>query len=86
MSVVLSYPEGAVGDIDFAPGDNDCVFDGFCGNVNTEVGAISVISDLHVNREAVGVLRTQTRISYTCSRKKRVLHQVHKGSQSLSFT
>lgn len=50
------YPEGAAGDVDFAPGDDDGVFDGFGGNVDTEVGAVSVICDLDVDGETFGVL------------------------------
>jgi len=60
----ISYPEGAVGDVDFSPGDDDGVFDGFCGDVNTEVGAVSVICDLYVDGETVGVLRAQTQNSH----------------------
>lgn len=51
--VLVLYPEWAVGDVDFTPGDDNGVFDGFCGNVNTEVGAISIICDLDVNGETI---------------------------------
>lgn len=55
----MFYPEGAVGDVDLAPGDDDGVFDGFGGNVNTEEGAVSVIGDLDVDGETFCVLKHQ---------------------------
>ncbi len=63
ISTLLVYPEGAVGNADIAPGDDDGVFDGFGGNVNTEEGAVAVICDLNVNGETLCVLKTQTHIS-----------------------
>lgn len=50
-------PEGAVRDVDFPPGDDDGVFDGFSGNVNTEEGAVSIICHLDVNGETFCVLK-----------------------------
>ena len=58
---VSSYPEGAVGNVDLSPGNDDGVFDGFGGNIHTEVGAVAIISDLNVNGEALCILcHTQT--------------------------
>lgn len=54
------YPEGTVGNVDVAPGDNDGVFDGFGGNVYAEEGAVSVIGDLDVDGETFSVLKEQT--------------------------
>lgn len=51
-----SYPEGTVGDVDLSPGDNDGVFDGLGGNVDTEEGAVSVLCDLDVDGEALCIL------------------------------
>lgn len=53
---MASYPEGATGNVDFAPGDDDGMFDGFGGNVDTEVGAVAIVSDLDVDGEAVCIL------------------------------
>lgn len=61
--VMFFYPEGAVGNIDFTPGDDDGVFDGFGGNVNTEVRAVSVICDLYVDGETLCILKAQTQFS-----------------------
>lgn len=61
-----SYPERAVGHVDFAPGDDDGVFDGFGGNINTEEGAVLVVCDLYVDGETLGVLDTQTHSSRRC--------------------
>lgn len=55
--MLVLYPEWAVGDVDFTPGDDNGVFDGFCGNVNTEVGAVSIICDLDVNGETIWILQ-----------------------------
>lgn len=53
------YPEGAAGNIDITPGDDDSVFDGFAGNINTAEGAVSVIFDLDVNGETLSILEAQ---------------------------
>lgn len=60
---VLFYPEGAVGNIDVAPGDDDGVFDGFGGNVNAEEGAVSIICGLDVEGETLCILKAQTHSS-----------------------
>ena len=62
VSLRVSYPEGAVGHIDVPPGDDDGVFDGFSGNVNTEEGAVSIISDLDVDGETLSVLKHKHRV------------------------
>lgn len=62
MSVWVVYPEGAVGDVDLPPGDNDGVFYGFCGNVNAEEGAVSIICYLNVDGEALCVLQHKHKI------------------------
>lgn len=53
------YPEGAARNIDIAPGDDDSVFDGFAGNINTAEGAVSVIGDLDVDGETLSILEAQ---------------------------
>lgn len=65
---VVFYPEGAVGNVDVSPGDDDGVFDGFSGNVDTEVGAVSVICDLYVDGETFCILESQTQISRISNR------------------
>lgn len=50
------YPEGAVGHVDLAPGDDDGVLNGFGGNVDAEVGAVCIICDLYVDGEALCIL------------------------------
>ncbi|MEQ2159625.1 hypothetical protein GOODEAATRI_024948 [Goodea atripinnis] len=72
--LLILYPEGTVGNIDFTPGDDDCVLDGFGGNVDTEVGAVSIICNLDVNRETVCILVRYPQIDLlsTTARKERV--------------
>lgn len=43
------YPEGAVGNIDVTPGDDDGVFYGLGGNVDTEEGSVAIVCDLDVD-------------------------------------
>lgn len=54
------YPEGTVGDVDISPGDDDGVFDGLLGDVDTEEGSVSVVCNLDVDGEALGILKTAT--------------------------
>lgn len=54
------YPEGTIGDIDTSPGDDDGVFDGLRGNVDTEEGSVSVICHLDVDGETLRILKEQT--------------------------
>lgn len=56
------YPEGAVGDVDFPPGDDNGVFNGLGGNVNTEVGAVSIVRDLDIDWETLRILETKENI------------------------
>lgn len=44
------------------------MFDGFRGNVNTEVGAVSVVCDLDVDGETLRVLKQPQTESLGCSR------------------
>lgn len=48
-----SYPEGALGNVDFPPGDDDGVLDGFGGDIDAEIGAVSIVSDLDVDWESI---------------------------------
>lgn len=57
---VCIYPEGTVGDIDISPGDDDGVFDGLRGDVDTEEGSVSVVCNLDVDGETLGILKTAT--------------------------
>lgn len=52
-----TYPEGAAGGVDAAPGDDDGVLDGLGGHVHTVVGAVTVVLHLDVDGEALSVLR-----------------------------
>lgn len=52
----VSYPEGAAGHIDFAPGDDDGVFNGLDRSVYTVKCAISPVSDLDVYGGAFSIL------------------------------
>lgn len=63
----MVYPEGAAGHVDVSPGDDDGVFDGFSGNVNAEVGAVALISDLYVDGETFCVLQAQTHTSLSAT-------------------
>ncbi len=49
---VSSHPEWTVGNIDLSPGDDDSVFDGLGGYVDTEICAVAIICDLDVDGEA----------------------------------
>lgn len=62
------YPEGTVGNVDISPGDDDGVFDGLAGNVDTAEGPISVIRHLDVEGETLGVLKQQ-RHANICSHR-----------------
>lgn len=63
---MFSYPEGAVGDVDFTPGDDEGVFDGFCRDVNTEVAAVSIICDLDVDGETICILNKHISLIFSC--------------------
>lgn len=52
----MSYPKGAVGDIDVSPGDDDGVFDGLEGGVHTQECVVSFVSDLDMDGAAFRVL------------------------------
>lgn len=67
------YPEGTAGDIDISPGDDDGVFDGLGGNVDTEEGSVSVICHLDVDGETLRILKQQT-------------HPQHQRSQCASLS
>lgn len=43
------YPEGAVGNTDVTPGDDDGVFYWLSRNVDTEEGSVAVVCDLDVD-------------------------------------
>lgn len=76
----MIYPEGAAGHVDVAPGDDDGVFDGFSGNVNTKVGAVAVICDLYVDGETFCVLQAQTHTSLTATQNETLYNnKQHKG-------
>lgn len=81
------YPEGTVGNVDISPGDDDGVFDGLGGNVDTEEGSISVIRHLDVEGEPLGVLKQQRhanicghRVS-SCALKNRLRTRVRTHEQ-----
>lgn len=52
----VSYPKGAVGDVDLTPGDDDGVFNGFNWSVHTLKRAISSVSDSDVDDATFSVL------------------------------
>lgn len=54
--VVPTHPEGAVGHVDVSPGDDDGVFDGLGGDVHTQEGAVTLVSDLNVDGDALCIL------------------------------
>lgn len=60
LGSVCVYPEGTVGDIDISPGDDDGVFDGLRGDIDTEEGSVSVVCILDVDGETLGILKTAT--------------------------
>lgn len=51
-----TYPEGALGDVDASPGDDDGVFNRLGGHVGAAEGTIAVGDDLDVNGAALCVL------------------------------
>ena len=53
------YPEGAAGHVDLPPGDDQRVFDRLAGDVHAEEGAVAVVRDLDVDREALRILPGQ---------------------------
>lgn len=55
-----SYPEWTVGYIDFTPGDDDGVFDGFCRDVDAKECVITIVCNLDVNRVAFRVLEKKS--------------------------
>lgn len=52
----MSHPEGAVGHIDLAPGDDDGVFNGLDRGVHTVKRAVAFVSDLDVDSAAFSIL------------------------------
>lgn len=65
------HPEGTVGSVDISPGDDDGVFDGLGGKVDTEEGSISVIRHLDVEGQTLGVLKQQRRSNICGSTEER---------------
>lgn len=51
------HPKGTAGDSDTSPGDDNGVFDGLGGNVDTEEGSVSVVSHLDVDGESLCILK-----------------------------
>lgn len=51
-----THPEGALGDVDTSPGDDDGVLNGLGGHVGAAEGAVAVGDDLDVDGAAIGVL------------------------------
>lgn len=56
LLTVSSHPEWTVGNVDLSPCDDDSVFDGLGGYVDTEICAVTIICDLDVDGEAFCVL------------------------------
>lgn len=51
-----TYSEGTVRDIDRAPADDDCVFDGLLWHIHTDECVVPVIFDLDVDRNTLCIL------------------------------
>lgn len=56
MHLHVSHPEGAVGNVDLPPGDDDGVFNGLDRSVHTQECAVSLVIDLDVDGTAFSVL------------------------------
>lgn len=51
-----THPEGALGDVDSSPADDDGVLDGLGGNIDAREGAVTLLLDLNINGAALCIL------------------------------